>query len=148
MELNVNVKYEPVVVKLERGGEKVIEAISLRSKIIAEQLVNRVKDKLSNQLLHVRTGHLRTSIKQRVEASDASVTATVYSDGIADPYAAVHEYGLEVRKRVSKNPLYKSKAVGGPTFQMPERSYMRSTGQEMRQMVIDSINKAAVDALK
>lgn len=48
-------------------------------------------DKLSGQVLHVRTGTLRRSINQRVEDSGHSIVATV---GTNVDYAHVHEHGF------------------------------------------------------
>ena len=51
----------------------------------------RVKEKLSGEVLNVRTGRLRRSIVERVESSGSVVTGIV---GTNVEYAAPHEYGF------------------------------------------------------
>lgn len=87
---------------------------------LALTLVGNVKrDKLTGQVLNVRTGRLRRSIHHEIDARGSSVVATV---GTNVEYAKFHEYGLG---------------------RMPERSFLRSSLREMRDQIRHDL-KAAV----
>lgn len=86
------------------GGEQVIERLqalgptlreALRAAVTAEavRLTRYVKEeKLSGQVLHVRTGTLRRKINYVVHETPSAITASV---GVQLAYAAIHEYGFD-----------------------------------------------------
>lgn len=98
-----------------------------------------VEQKLTGQVLHVRTGTLRRSITYAMHEDASGITGTV---GTNLDYAAIHEYGgtiniPEIRpRRVKALHFY----VGGAevfaartrphTVTMPERSFLRSSLKE------------------
>lgn len=109
-----------------------------------------VKDRLSDQVLRVRTGRLRRSITYRVTDGSDGVVGTV---GTKVKYAGAHEYGFNgvvsvrdyVRRVASRNQYgagrrtKKNMTTAGVAFvhshsrrmNIPERSFLRSTLNEM-----------------
>lgn len=94
----------------------------LRSVIKLQRHVQQ--DKLSGQVLHVRTGRLRRSIAQNVEASGNEITGIVST---AVSYAKTHEYGFKGTVNVRAHDR-NGHPVRGHTRQvnLPERSFLRS----------------------
>lgn len=94
-----------------------------------------VKDgKLSDQVLHVRTGRLRRSITERVTQEAARVEGIV---GTNVEYAAVHEYGfsgtVSVREhlRRAKSGFMQTVRAHTRKVDLPERSFLRSALADM-----------------
>lgn len=97
-----------------------------------------VRDKLSGQVLNVRSGALRRSIQARVEKlGELVVRGFVYSAGDVK-YAGIHEFGGKtaphdiypthgqaLRFAMGGETVF-AKVVHHPGSQMPERSYLRS----------------------
>jgi len=107
-----------------------------------------VEQKLSGQVLHVRTGTLRRSITYTMHEDEDGIVGTV---GTNLEYAAIHEYGgaihvPEIRPRRAKALHF---YVGGKeifamrtrahTVQMPERSFLRSALRERREAFIAAV---------
>ena len=112
------------------------------------QLERLVKQKLSGQVLHVRTGVLRSSVNTRVQESAAAVTATV---GTNVKYARYHEFGVphswEIRPKSARALAFQ---VGGQTIfamgvthpPLPERSFLRSALREMQPAIKAGLSAA------
>jgi phage gpG-like protein len=108
------------------------------------QLEARVKQKLSGEVLKVRTGTLRNSIHTRVAQSTSSVTASV---GTNVKYARIHEFGGRTPAHTipKGGALPKGRAlafewrgqqvffrkVNHPGSRIPERSFLRSALKEL-----------------
>jgi len=110
------------------------------------QLQGNVKgDKLSGQVLQVRTGRLRRSITQQVTESGDTITGIV---GTNVEYAHRLEYGFEgqetVREHIRK--LKSGKIASVRSFvrnaKTPQRSFLRSALQEMKPTIIEEITAA------
>lgn len=119
--------------------------LKLESKIIIE--------KLSGQILKVRSGDLRRSIFQKVLQNATSVDGQVYSAGVN--YARIHEFGGKTAPHLIEpksadgvlafsvgGKTVFAKSVNHPGSLMPERSYMRSSLKEMSSEIINEINVA------
>lgn len=82
----------------------------------SEEVGNLSKTKFlsggSNDVLHVRTGNLRSSIRSRITPDGQGFTI---GWGTSVPYGAIHEYGGIVRARGKK----------GKSWKMPQRSFLR-----------------------
>lgn len=126
---------------------------SLRAAVLelSIKLQRRVKaDKLSGQVLKVRTGRLRRSINYRVQEQSNGVFGFV---GTNVKYGAAHEYGYAGVVNV-KAHLRKSKDKASPvrahtrTVNMPERSFLRSALNDMKLEITQGIKQAAVTAVK
>lgn len=116
------------------------ETIALQAHVVGQ--------KLSGQVLHVRTGTLRRSITYTVHETDQAIVGTV---GTNLEYAAIHEYGgtihvPEIRPRNAKALHF---YVGGRevfamrarahTITMPQRSFLRSALADRRDAFIAAV---------
>lgn len=122
------------------------------------RLQARVQRKLSGQVLNVVTGALRRSIQPNVAESPSSVQGRVFSTGDVK-YARIHEYGGRTRAHVieprkagalmfamgGKNVF--AKRVNHPGSIMPERSFMRSSLEEMRAEITRSMADGVIEAM-
>lgn len=138
----------------------------------------RVKEKLSGEVLHVRTGTLRRSINREVRYAGHGLIEGIVGTNVE--YAAIHEYGFHgtetvrahVRKIREHSKMYlfgtasgmartemrwkRGKLTGGianvkehsRTVNMPERSFLRSTLKDFEQRIKDELQAAAAKALK
>jgi phage gpG-like protein len=117
--------------------EQLFEAIDKLSKT----LTNKTKAKLSGAVLTRRTGMLRRSITPAVISGGDTVTGVVST---AVKYARIHEYGFNGTESVKSHLRTIKQAFGRSiipvTFEvaahtrhvnMPERSFLRSTLNEM-----------------
>jgi phage gpG-like protein len=99
--------------QVAKTGERAVAVLmNLRSTMqeLAIRLQGKVKsEKLSGQVLNVRTGNLRNSISQRLVQDGSMLYAIV---GTNVPYAARHEFGFQGTETV--------------------RSFMRRTKGEMK----------------
>lgn len=106
----VGVKYQATVAWLFGYTNRLNSRLLRVMQRLAIELQGNVKeDKLSGQVLHVRTGTLRRSINQRVESSGSQIVATV---GTNVEYAAIHEYGFHGQVTVREH-LRRSRAQMG-----------------------------------
>jgi hypothetical protein len=122
-------------------------------------LVGYVKtNKLSGQVLRVKTGTLRRKINGRVSETSNSITGQV---GVKLAYAAAHEYGLDVDESVRAHLRTIKQAFGRSiapvTFEvkahsrhvhLPERSFLRSSLREMTPEIQNMIRAAVVGAAR
>lgn len=124
---------------------------------LAIQLQAKVKeDKLSGQVLNVRTGRLRRSITQRVDTDNSRVYGIV---GTNVEYGAAFEYGFKGAVNVRaymrsmkqafgrhvKNPREISVGGHSASVNIPEKSFLRSALFEMKEEIVDGL-AAAVKA--
>ncbi len=114
---------------------------------IALKLLTRVKQKLSGEVLNVRTGRLRRSITQRVESSADEISGIVGTNVF---YGKFHEYGQSIKDDLKKHRdgfksgLTASKPAVSPDG-LPPRSFLRSALAELKKEgVIDAEIDAAV----
>lgn len=112
-------------------------------RIVLKLLVRVKANKLSGQALNVRTGRLRRSITQRVEASAEEISGIV---GTNVEYAAAHEYGFKgvvtikqhlrlVKQafgRPLKFPVWSTVSTHSKNANIPERSFLRSALADMK----------------
>lgn len=104
----------------------------LRSLIKLQRMVKQ--EKLSGQVLHVRTGTLRRSINYAITSEGDSVITGVVGTNVS--YAAAHEYGFKgtvgVRSYVRENKNGSSIVKAhSRNVDIPERSFLRSALAEM-----------------
>lgn len=115
------------------------------------------KQKLSGQVLRVRTGLLRASINSRVTEGASQVTATI---GTNVKYAGIHEFGGKIH--VPEIRPVKARAlafrVGGKTVfamsarahdvRIPERSFLRSALREMQPKIKAELQATVNEAMR
>ena len=131
------------------------------------QLERLVKEKLSGEVLNVRTGRLRRSIFELVEATPEVVIGKVSSSADV-PYGRIHEYGGTIKHpggtaywmdssgniRFVSNYTASRVATGEfprtkpHTITMPERSFMRSSLRERGPLILAGLNKAVAEGTK
>lgn len=139
--------------------DRVRAALVQKVSYLALGLEEKVKKKLSGDVLKVRTGNLRRSIQHKVDQSAAAVTGTVYSSGDVK-YAAIHEFGGRTKAHVIEAASGKTLAftmngkqvfarrVNHPGSKIPERSFLRSSLTDMRDEIVAGLHQAVADALK
>lgn len=155
----------------ERVARSVVRAME-RSTILVQAQAK--SNKLSGQVLHVRTGTLRRSINREVRASGTTIEGIV---GTNVEYGAAHEYGFkgtvtvrEHMRRITTNS--KAKALGKMpkyggyerkrryfsgstpvhshtrTVNLPERSFLRSALKDMQPAIGLQFQRALIEAWK
>lgn len=126
---------------------------------LAIQLQRHVmQDKLSGQVLNVRTGTLRRSINERVEQQATSTTGTV---GTNVDYAARFEYGFHGSETVKAHQRTIRQVFGKPIDErviqvrsftrqanQPERSFLRSALHDMEAQIKADMAAALRQAVK
>jgi phage gpG-like protein len=127
------------------------EALAAKAEALAQALAEAVKsDKLSGQVLAVRSGALRDSIAAEVAADGDSIVATVASVGDVK-YAAIQEYGgktgaheiLPVKGKalafIAGGAMRFATRVEHPGSTIPERSYLRLTLDEQSDVIVAAL---------
>lgn len=115
------------------------------------------QDKLSGQVLAVRSGSLKSSIGMRIDQSTAGITATIFSDS---NYARAHEFGFSGTVDVRASLRNIKEAFGRPISEktinvqahrrrmnLPERSFLRSAMEEMAPAISDEVEAAVREAV-
>jgi len=139
----------PSLNNIGRFHQEIVKSIQL----LTIKLTNKVKnDKLSGQVLNVRTGRLRNSIHSKVEHTPNAIKGIVQTNV---KYAAVHEYGFKGSVTVKAHLRTIKQAFGKPiaptsvqigsftrTANFPQRSFLRSSLQDMRQEALTEITNA------
>lgn len=125
--------------------DSALEATVLR---LAIKMTGLVKQKLSGEVLKVRTGRLRRSIHYEMSKSNNRVEATV---GTNVKYARTHELGLTIPAHIVEARRGKALkfTVGGktlfrrrvmiPAVKMPKRSFLEASLQQMAPEIRDRI---------
>jgi phage gpG-like protein len=117
--------------------------LALKAKALSEALADKVRnEKLSGQVLSARSGALRDSIGAEVTNDGDAIAAFVGSYGDVK-YAAIQEYGgktaaheilpskANVLAFVAGGAMRFARKVEHPGSVIPERSYLRSSLEEM-----------------
>ncbi|AEV24619.1 Bacteriophage protein of unknown function (DUF646) [Azospira oryzae PS] len=118
-----------------------------------------MQDKLTGQVLKVRTGTLRRSIDQRLVTDSDSVSGIVSTNV---KYGKAHEYGsnktVTVREHLRlvkkawgkelKHPVWATVKAHSMKQNLPERSFLRSALADMKPEIIADLNKAAAEGIK
>jgi phage gpG-like protein len=149
---------EDASARLEAYPAALAAALDAKAAELAAALVDLVQnDKLSGAVLNLRSGALRDSIVASISADAYGVVVSV--DSVGDvKYAAIQEYGgktsaheiLPVKAQalafVAGGAQRFARRVEHPGSLIPERSYLRSSLDEMRDDILDALAEAAADA--
>jgi len=149
---------EEASARLEAYPAALATALDAKAAELAATLFDLVQnDKLSGGVLNLRSGALRDSIAANVSADADGVVASV--DSVGDlKYAAIQEFGgktsaheiLPVKAQalafVSGGAQRFARRVEHPGSLIPERSYLRSSLDDMRDEILGSLADAADDA--
>ena len=113
-----------------------------------------VRDKLSGQALHRRTGNLASSINVDVKDDGGAIVATV---GTNVKYARPHELGgtFDVPAHTRKVTMVFGRPVAPTTAEVPahtvtfpERSFLRSELSDLRLSILDALRADVAAATK
>jgi phage gpG-like protein len=121
-------------------------------------LQNHVQqDKLSGQVLKVRSGMLKSSINVQIDQSATGATATVFTNV---DYAAAQEYGFSGTVNVRASLRQIKEAFGRPIaaktisvrahsrrMDLPERSFLRSALDDMTPDISAGVEDALREAI-
>ena len=154
----VSVDTTKLLEKFKRIPDAVYKSLARAVVRLAIDLQSHVKaDKLTGQVLHVRTGTLRRSINQRVIQEPTAIWGSV---GTNVKYARVHEYGFQGQVTVKAHLRTIHQAFGRPikpvTFTMPaharqvnlpERSFLRSALKDFEPRIRQTLIKAGKEGL-
>ncbi len=133
-------------------------ALAAKAAELAAALADRVRnDKLMGAVLNARSGALRDSIGAEVLADGDGVFATVGSFGDVK-YAAIQEYGGKTAAHeilpaktqalafVAGGAQRFARKIEHPGSRIPERSYLRSSLEEMSDEIASSLAEATAEA--
>lgn len=150
---------QDLIARLDRMPPAVHELLVRKIRVLALRLQAHIqRDKLSGQVLKVRTGALRRSIFQMVFESATRVIGRVYSSGDVK-YARIHELGgrtsphiIRPRKAQALHFMMGgrgvfAKEVHHPGSLMPERSFMRSGLADMAAEINSGMKEAVISGL-
>jgi phage gpG-like protein len=143
--------------KIRAAEGMVLTALDKTMVRLALKMVSLVKEKLSGQVLNVRSGRLRRSITWRGFKTANESTIIV---GTNVKYAKTHELGLTipahiVRARKAKalqfmmnGKMMYRKQVRIPAVKMPKRSFLQASLDQMRPTIKAELEKALLKGFK
>jgi len=170
----VTVKSDATRAALTAMSERIVAHLASTIRRLGLELVRHVKeDKLSGQVLNVRTGTLRRSINLKMSAGSGSVKGSV---GTNVEYAAIHEFGGHVPAVEGKLMVFPNMGVISPSmlnadlsakkrfktrkhaelfvftmkhkaFDLPERSFLRSALEDMKPLIEVEVKAAVAEAI-
>lgn len=118
-----------------------------------------VQEKLSGQVLKVRTSTLRRSIDQRI-VTDTTAISGIVSTNLK--YGKAHEEGFHGTVTVKEHLRLVKQAFGKPLkypvwatvkshsvkMNIPEKSFLRTSLREMQPEIVADINRAAAEGIR
>ena len=150
--------FEEASARVEGYPAALQAALGAKATELAAALADLVKnDKLSGGVLNSRTGALNDSITASVTADADGVLASVGSEGDVK-YAAIQEYGgktsaheilpvkADVLAFVVGDGQHFARRVEHPGSAIPERSYLRSALEDMKDEILAALADVAAEA--
>lgn len=149
-----------LVALLRAYGDKVQTAVVKSVARSALKLQSEVmENRLSGQVLNVRTGNLRRSIHQRVTNTGSAVIGEVNTNV---RYGVAHEYGFsgtvnvkaslrQVRQafgRPLKSPRYVQVRAHSRNVKLPERSFLRTALRDLKPEIEADLRNSVKGALR
>jgi phage gpG-like protein len=149
---------EPALERLRALPEAATKGLARAIARLGSDLQSNVQqNKLSGQVLNIRSGALKSSIDIAIDQSDTTVTATVFSDL---DYAAAQEYGFSgtvnvraslrlIKEAFGRSIAAKTIGVGAYSRRMnlPERSFLRSALDDMAPDISAGVQDALREAI-
>ena len=139
------------IAKLDRITPAVKGKLKQSINSLTLKLLAHVKsDKLSGQVLHVRTGRLRRSINQRLMEDATLITGVV---GTNVEYARYHEYGfngdMHIREHLRKaKDKFVVVAAHTRHVNYPAHSFLRSALRDMEEEIKAGMGKALTEGAR
>lgn len=139
-----------VAAKFEKDKEDIQKAMRAGVSRAALLVVKRSKEKLSDDVLKVRTGRLRRSMTMRLTEQPGKVEGIV---GTVVSYGRTHEFGftgiVNIREHLRKA---KQEAVRvrahTRNMKLPERSFLRSALRELTPEINDAFGAVLEEKFK
>jgi phage gpG-like protein len=134
-------------------------ALAAKAGTLAAELQTKIAQKLSGEVLAMKSGALAASIGVTIENSPAGVAVRLATSPDVK-YAAIHEFGgiIPPHEIVPDKAKALAFLIGGkqafaarvqiPAVTMPERSYMRASLEEMAEEVKSEFTAAVNDVMK
>jgi phage gpG-like protein len=134
-------------------------ALLQKATALAAELEAKVQQKLAGEVFTARSGALARSIVTTIDQDAAGVSVEIASNGDVK-YAAIHEFGgmIPPHEIVPDKAKALAFAVGGkevfatrvnlPAVTMPERSYLRSSLDEMADQIREGLSQAVVEGME
>jgi phage gpG-like protein len=141
---------ERLVAMFKKRGPAVVEAGTRAIDISMLLLQKRIHEKLSGEVLNIRTGKLIGSVNKEETTFDGeTISGSVTAAAGPARYGKIHEFGgtFTIRRGILSRRAKKNKKRL-PTITFPERSFMRSSQEELRQATIERIRRAVTGALR
>jgi hypothetical protein len=160
LKLSFNASDERLASSLRSKGPQVIQAVLRKMNVLMLELQAKiVGEKLQGQVLAHRTGKLAGSIRVvPAVVQGTSVVGEVQGGGGPAFYGRVHEYGgtfdIPAHERKIGAVQGKMKArlntgmVRAHTAVFPERSFMRTSLEEMREQIFTGLTQAVNEELQ
>jgi phage gpG-like protein len=139
--------------------ERIAAALAAKAGTLAVALQAKIQQKLSGEVLQMKSGALAGSIGVTIDELPTGVAVRIATSPNVK-YAAIHEYGGTIPPHQIVPDKAKALAflVGGkqifaarvnlPAIAMPERSYMRSSLAEMVDDIRDEFGSAVSEAMR
>ncbi len=139
--------------------ERIRAALVAKAGVLAAKLRAKIEQKLSGEVLQMKSGALAGSIGVTIEETSAGVAVRLATSADVK-YAAIHEFGGVIPPHEIVPDKAKALAflVGGkqaftarvnlPAIAMPERSYMRTSLAEMADDIRDELAATAIEAVQ
>jgi phage gpG-like protein len=137
--------------------QAVQDALAEQAASFASELEARIQQKLTGEVLQVRSGALAASILSSVDSNESGTSISVSSTCV--PYAAIQEYGgkTTAHEIIATNAkalafrlggdLVFAKHVNHPGSNIPARSYLASSLADMQDEIELGFKQAILDAL-
>lgn len=139
--------------------ERIRAALVAKAGVLAAKLQAKIEQKLSGEVLQMKSGALAGSIGVTIEETSGGVAVGLATSADVK-YAAIHEFGGVIPPHEIVPDKAKALAflVGGkqafaarvnlPAIAMPERSYMRTSLAEMADDIRDELAATAIEAIQ
>lgn len=158
---------QKLVARVSAMPNNVHKALLKKITFLSLKMERRIKQKLSGEVLNVRTGDLRRSIHHEIEDGPTAIYGIVFSTGGRSkqpPYAEIHEKGGTIQHPggtpylnfhgktyfVSKQSAIASRlpVTKAHAIRIPARPYMSSTFGEMKQEIVSGLQEAAREGVR
>lgn len=151
---------EKITARFREIDQKALPKLTAKiQKVVIQLQAKVIKDKLSGQVLKVRSNNLRSSIHQEVSTNGNTIVGKV---GTNVEYAAFHEYGFNGTQNVKEHlrnikiafgkPLKKPKLVTvrahGRKVDYPEKSFLRSAMEDMKDEIMVAMTEGMKEAIE
>lgn len=142
---------DATVAKFGKLGEEAHAKVYAKVRALSLAVENRAKQKVSGEVLNVRTGQLRSNIQSdTAEGDNGDIVGRIFVTRNVK-YAAIHEFGGQTAAHLitPKNALALrfmkgadvvfAKSVNHPGSKIPMRSYMRAALTELKDLILSQL---------